>query len=53
MAVAYVTSAALKAQDADSDTDAAVTLQRCVGDELDRQIERLDFLAARCQELKP
>jgi hypothetical protein len=49
MAIAYVTSAALKAQDADSDNEAALVLQRCVADELDRQLERLDVLADRCK----
>jgi hypothetical protein len=52
MACAYVVSAALKAQEADSDSDAAFVLQRHVGDELDRQIERLDVLAARRPERK-
>jgi hypothetical protein len=41
MAAAYVANAALKAQEADSDTDVTLVLQRLVGDELDRQIERL------------
>ncbi|MFL6602733.1 MAG: hypothetical protein ACJ8R9_15585 [Steroidobacteraceae bacterium] len=50
MSAAYVASAALKAQDADSDVDAALVLQRSVGDVLDAQIERLDVLAARCKE---
>jgi hypothetical protein len=40
--VCRVTSSALKAQDADNDSDSALVLQRYVGDELDRQIERLD-----------
>jgi hypothetical protein len=53
MAVAYITSAALKARHADSDRDAAFVLQRHVGDALDVQIERLDFLAARCSEQQP
>jgi hypothetical protein len=44
MAVVYVTGAALKAQDADSDAEAALILQRSIGDELDRQIERLDMV---------
>lgn len=38
-------AAALRGQNADSDTEIATTLQRCVGDELDRQVERLDALA--------
>jgi hypothetical protein len=44
MSVAYVTGAALKDQGADVDREAALALQRCVGDELDRQIERIDGL---------
>jgi hypothetical protein len=43
-AVVYVCSAALRHQNADSDNEIATTLQRCVGDELDRQIKRLDVL---------
>lgn len=50
MAASYVCAAALRAQDADNDAAAARVLQRHVGDEIDRQIERLDGLAARCQE---
>jgi hypothetical protein len=53
MSAAYVASAALKAQDADSDADAALVLQRSVGDVLDAQIERLDVLAAQCKERRP
>jgi hypothetical protein len=52
MAATVVCGAALKPQNADSDEDAAVVLQRCVADKLDRQIERLDILAARCREGK-
>ena len=48
MATCWVTSAALRAQNADNDLDAALVLQRSVGDELDRQIGRLDAIAARC-----
>jgi len=40
MAATVVCGAALKSQNADSDEDAAVVLQRCVADELDRPIER-------------
>jgi hypothetical protein len=50
MAASYVCAAALRAQRADHDVSAARVLRRHVGDELDRQIERLDSLAARCQE---
>jgi hypothetical protein len=42
MACAYVVSAALKSQHADSDLDAAVTIQRLVADEVHCQIERLE-----------
>jgi hypothetical protein len=52
MAATVVCGAALKSQNADSDEDAAVVLQRCVADELDRQIERLDILAVRHREGK-
>ncbi len=44
--VAYMCSTALAAQDADSDKDAATALQRCVGDVLTLQLERLDRLIA-------
>ena len=44
MSVAYVTGAALKDQGADVGREAALALQRCVGDELDRQIERINDL---------
>lgn len=46
MSAAYVVGAALNSQHADSDQDAALVLQRCVGDELGRQIERLDAVIA-------
>jgi hypothetical protein len=46
MATAYVANVALKAQEADNDVDVALVLQRLVGDELDRQIERLDAVIA-------
>jgi len=44
MAVVCVSAAALRAQHADDDTEVALCLQRCGGDEIDRQIERLDTL---------
>ena len=44
MAVVCVSAAALRAQRADDDTEVALCLQRCAGDEIDRQIERLDTL---------
>ena len=47
MSVAYVTGAALKDQGADVDQEAALALQRCVGDELDQQIERIDSLIGK------
>jgi hypothetical protein len=43
-AAAYTASAALRQQNADADAEIALTLQRCLGDELDRQIERLTAL---------
>jgi hypothetical protein len=46
LAAVAVCSAALRAQNADSDEDAAPVLKRCVGDELDRQIERIGGLLA-------
>ena len=46
MAVVAVCGIALKNQYADNDADVAVVLQRCVADELDRQIGRIDQLAA-------
>jgi hypothetical protein len=45
--VTYTASVALKFHRADVETDVAITLQRCVGDELDRQVERLDDLLKR------
>jgi hypothetical protein len=43
-AVVYLCAATLRGQAADSDIDVALSLQRCVGDELDRQIERIGEL---------
>jgi hypothetical protein len=45
--VTYTASVALKFQRADVEVDVAITLQRCAGDELDRQVERLDDLLKR------
>ena len=45
-AAATVVSKALKRQNADGDLDAALVLQRCVADELSRQIDGLDHLLA-------
>jgi hypothetical protein len=44
MAVVCISSAALRAQSADNDANVALCLQRCAGDEIDRQIERIDAL---------
>lgn len=43
-AAAYTAARALRHECSDIDDDVAVTLQRCVGDEVDRQIERIDML---------
>jgi hypothetical protein len=45
--VTYTASVALKFLRADVEADVAITLQRCAGDELDRQVERLDDLLKR------
>jgi hypothetical protein len=50
VAPSYVCDAALRAQESDHDGAEARVLRRHVGDQIDRQIERLDGLAARCQE---
>ena len=44
MAVVCISSADLRAQSADNDAGVALCLQRCAGDEIDRQIERIDAL---------
>lgn len=44
MAVVCISSAALRAQSADHDAQVALCLQRCAGDEIDRQIEHIDAL---------
>jgi hypothetical protein len=41
---AIVVQHALMQQNCELDSDAARVLKRCVGDELDRQIERIDLL---------
>ena len=41
-AAAYVSSAALRLQQADSDADVAIILRRLVADVLDREIQELD-----------
>ena len=45
--VAYVCAATLRAQMTGYDTDVALCLQRCVGDEIDRQIQQIDGLLER------
>jgi uncharacterized protein (UPF0254 family) len=42
LAAAAVASLALKRQNAEGDADVALLLQRCVADEISRQIDRLD-----------
>lgn len=44
---------ALDAQAADADHDIAVTLRRCVTDELERQIEQIDGILGVCHDLDP
>lgn len=43
-AVALTAAAALRSQNADNDADVSLTLRHCVGDELARQIDRIDNL---------
>ena len=45
-AIVHLSSATLRAQQSDADTDVALILQRCVGDVLDREIETLDVIVA-------
>ncbi len=47
-AVAAVAHAALGSQAADADHDVAVLIQRCIADEIDRQIEQIDGITAMC-----
>jgi hypothetical protein len=42
--IAHTSSAALKFQRADIDADVAVVIQRCIADEIDRLLERIDNL---------
>ena len=42
--IAHTSSAALKFQRADIDADVAIVIQRCIADEIDRQLERIDNL---------
>lgn len=50
-AVASITCVALHAQTADADRDAADTLRYCIVDELNRQIEEIDWVHATCTAL--
>lgn len=52
-AVIVVSRLALDAQAADADHDIAVTLRRCVTDELERQIEQIDGILGVCRDLDP
>lgn len=47
MAIAYIASAALKSQHADSGAGVALALQRCIGDEIGRQLEDIGWVARR------
>ena len=42
--IAHTSSAALKFQRADIDADVAIVIQRCIADEIDRQLQRIDKL---------
>jgi hypothetical protein len=45
-AIVYLSSATLRAQQSDADTDVALVLQHSVGDVLAREIETLDIVVA-------
>ena len=47
MAAAFTICAALQFQNAELDADIALIVGRCVGDEIDRQIEAIDRVIAR------
>jgi hypothetical protein len=47
MAAAFTVCAALKFQNAELDEDIALIVGRCVGDEVDRQIEAIDHVIGR------
>lgn len=47
MAAAFTVCAALKFQNAELDEDIALIVGRCVGDEIDRQIEAIDRVIGR------
>lgn len=46
MAAAFTVSAALEFQNAEMDAEVALIVGRCVGDEIDRQIEEIDGVIA-------
>jgi hypothetical protein len=46
MAAAFTVCAALRFQNAELDADIALIVGRCVGDEIDRQIEAIDRVIA-------
>ena len=47
MAIAYIASAALKSPCANSDASVALALQRCIGDEIGRQLEDIGWVTRR------
>lgn len=47
MAAVFTVCAALRFQNAELDADIALIVGRCVGDEIDRQIEAIDRVIAR------
>lgn len=47
MAIAYIASAALKSPHADCDAGVALALQRCIGDEIGRQLEEIGWVTRR------
>lgn len=52
MAAAFTVCAALKFQNAELDEDIALIVGRCVGDEIDRQIEAIDRVIGRLRALE-
>lgn len=46
MAAAFTVSAALEYQNAEMDAEVALIVGRCVGDEIDRQVEEIDRVIA-------
>jgi hypothetical protein len=47
MVIAYIASAALKSPHADNDAGVALALQRCIGDEIGRQLEDIGWVTRR------